>query len=107
MEVNAFTAAEIMCRKILMHVAVDKGANEGETFAKYIDYLEQSNYFTPDMADWVDQIRQNGNEFAHELPALSEKRAKSTVTFTAHLLKLIYEMEHLANEFTAPPSGSS
>lgn len=29
--VNAWTATEMMCREILMHVAVDKGAKKGET----------------------------------------------------------------------------
>jgi hypothetical protein len=47
MSVNAFTACELICRKILMHVAVDKGAKEGESFAAYIDYLESKEYITP------------------------------------------------------------
>ena len=33
MSVNAFTAAELISRKILMHVAADKGAKAGEPFA--------------------------------------------------------------------------
>lgn len=36
MEVNAYTAAELICRKILMHVAADKGADEGKSFAAYL-----------------------------------------------------------------------
>ena len=32
MAANAFTAAEALCRKILMHIAVDKGAEEGGSF---------------------------------------------------------------------------
>jgi len=38
MEVNAFTAAELICRKILMHVAVETGAKEGESFAASFNY---------------------------------------------------------------------
>ncbi len=30
--VKGFTAVELLCRKILMHVAVEKGAPQGETF---------------------------------------------------------------------------
>src|SRR6266436_10313468 len=40
MSVNAFTAAELISRKILMHIAVDRGAEEGEDFESYISFLE-------------------------------------------------------------------
>jgi len=40
MKVNAHTAAELLCRKLLMHVAVEKGAKEGESFASYVTHLE-------------------------------------------------------------------
>ncbi|WP_299775525.1 DUF4145 domain-containing protein [uncultured Pseudoteredinibacter sp.] len=100
MEVNAFTAAELICRKILMHVAADKGAKEGESFAFYLDYLEQQGYVTPPMKGWVDLIRQHGNKSTHKLDSPEKERAQSTVMFTAELLRLVYEMEFMANQFT-------
>ena len=103
--VNAFTACEMTCRKILMHIAVDKGANErGITFKGFIDYLEQKNHVTPAMKPWVDVIRQHGNVAVHELPQADAKRALGTLTFTEHLLRNVYEMEHLARRF-APKAG--
>jgi hypothetical protein len=99
MKVNAYTAAELMSRKILMHVAVEKGAKEGEPFASYLSYLEQQGYVTPPMKKWVDAIRKHGNESTHKLLAPSQQRAESTVMFTAELLRLTYEMEHLAGQF--------
>lgn len=53
LSVQANTAAEGMCRKIVMHVAVDKGAKEGKAFASYIDFLEAEGYVTPPMRGWV------------------------------------------------------
>ena len=100
MGVNAYTASELICRKILMHVAVDKGANEGEPFASYLTYLESNGYITPPMKGWVDLIRQHGNKSTHKLYAPEKERAQSTVMFTAELLRLIYEMEYMANKFT-------
>ena len=47
MSVDAFSAAELLCRKLLMHVAVDKGAKEGDAFAAYLTYLQQQGYITP------------------------------------------------------------
>jgi hypothetical protein len=99
MEVNAFTAAELICRKILMHVAVDKGAKEGESFASYLSYLETEGYVTPPMKEWVDLIRQHGNKSTHKLDSPEKERAESTVMFTAELLRLVYEMAFMAKRY--------
>ena len=98
-QVNAFTAAELICRKILMHVAVEKGAEEGKPFASYLSFLENEGYITPPMKAWVDLIRQHGNKATHELESPSQERAESTVMFTAELLRLVYEMEYLSKKF--------
>jgi len=37
--VNAYTAAVLACRKILMHIAVDKGDKPGKNFIQYVEYL--------------------------------------------------------------------
>jgi DNA-directed RNA polymerase subunit RPC12/RpoP len=103
LSVNAYTAAEGLCRKILMHVAVDKGAVAGQTFASYIDYLEQSGYVTPPMKDWVKLIKNHGNESQHQLKSPEQKRAQGTLLFTAQLLRSVYEMEHLASQFQPQP----
>ncbi len=100
MGVGAFTATELLCRKILMHVAADKGANPGEPFAAYLDFLEKAGYVTPPMKGWVDLIRRHGNLAAHELPAPDQQRAESTLMFTAELLRLVYEMEYMAKRYT-------
>jgi hypothetical protein len=97
--VHAYTACELICRKILMHVAVDKGAPEGGTFASYITFLESQGYVTPPMKPWVDQIRQNGNESTHCLSSPQVERSESTLMFTAELLRLTYEMDHMRNKF--------
>jgi hypothetical protein len=39
MTVGACTSAVLTCRKILMHIAVEKGAAEGQTFVAYVDHL--------------------------------------------------------------------
>ncbi len=102
MGINAYTAAELVCRKILMHVAVDKGAKPGKTFAEYVTHLADAGYVTPPMQPWVDLIRQHGNLATHELPPPDQQRAESTVMFTAELLRLVYEMDHMAQQY-APP----
>ncbi len=105
MSVNAFTSAELMCRKILMHVAVEKGAKEGATFESYLDHLKKAGYVTPPMEAWTDLIRKHGNKATHRLDTTDRKRAESTLMFTAELLRLIYEMDHVARRYTGPPAG--
>jgi hypothetical protein len=101
MSVNAHVASELICRKILMHVSVDKGAKPGETFASYLDYLANQGYITPPIKVWADKIRQHGNEATHEINEITRQRAEGTVMFTAELLRLIYEMDHLRKKFDA------
>ncbi len=100
MMVSAYTACELICRKILMHVAVDKRAKEGESFAKYLAHLESEGYITPPMKQWTKLIKDHGNESTHELASPDETRAQSTLMFTAELLRLVYEMEYLAALYT-------
>ena len=100
MSVNAYTSCELLCRNILMHVAVEKGAKEGESFSEYLSFLGTKGYITPPMVKWVELIRQHGNKAAHLLEPPDRTRAESTLMFTAELLRLIYEMEHMANQYT-------
>ena len=100
--VNAFTACELICRKILMHIGVDKGAEEGKTFEFYIDYLESQGYVNLPMKPWVSLIRTHGNLSTHRLSAPDEARSKSTLMFTAELLRLVYEMEYMSGIYTLP-----
>ncbi|WP_442930605.1 DUF4145 domain-containing protein [Micromonospora sp. NBC_00421] len=100
---GAFTSCELMCRKILMHIAVDKGAQEGKTFVEYLDHLTTTGYITPPMRPWLDLIRTHGNLSTHRLEAASKERALNTLAFTTQLLRLVYEMEHRAQSHVTGP----
>ena len=91
-----------MCRKILMHVAVDKGADEGKAFAAYLDFLQDEGFITPPMKPWADVIRQHGNQATHKIPPADEARGLGTLAFTTQLLRMIYEMDYKVAQFLAP-----
>lgn len=94
--VAAYTASEIMCRKILMHVAVDvAGSAPGKRFAEYIDDLESSGYITTGLKPTIDSVRGRGNTANHELPASTEQEALTTLTITEYLLRGTYEIPGL------------
>lgn len=85
------TAAVLCCRKILMHVAVEKGAKPGESFVRYVDHLASSGYIPPEARVWVDYIRTRANEANHEIAVMSQADAEMLLGFTELLLKVIYE----------------
>jgi len=90
-KVNACTGAVLCCRKLLMNIAVSKGAEEGKSFIEYVEYLAEKNYIPPDAKSWVDHIRKKGNEAAHEIAIMKREDAEQLISFIEMLLKIIYE----------------
>ena len=88
---NAYTASVLCCRKLLMNIAVSKGADEGLKFIEYVEYLSNKHFIPPDGKDWVDHIRTKGNEATHEILIMKKEDAEELITFIEMLLKFIYE----------------
>ncbi len=101
--VNAFTSTVLCCRKLLMHIAVSKGAQPNLKFIEYVEYLSQNNYIPPDAKDWVDHIRSKSNEANHEIVIMKEEDAKDLISFIEMLLKIIYEFPANIKKKTAKP----
>jgi len=95
--VAAYTAAELMCRKILMHVAADKtGSKEGEPFTVYIDDLDKAGYIATGLKPVVDQVRQRGAAATHKLRPSTEDESRVTLGVTEYLLEGIYQLPGMA-----------
>ena len=91
---KSYTACELLCRKILMNVAVEKGAPEEKGFAQYIDYMSEEGHVTNTMKPWIKKIKNNGNEATHKINPSNFKGANTTLRFTILLLKNVYETEY-------------
>ncbi len=89
---GAYTAAVLTCRKILMHIAVDKGADKNKNFLEYITYLINKGYAPPNSQDWVDYIRTRSNEANHEIVLMKTDDAIALVTFVEMLLRFVFEL---------------
>ena len=89
--IKSHTAAVLVCRKILMNIAVEKGAKEGESFLHYVEHLANNGYVPPNGKGWVDHIRKKSNEANHEIAIMTEPDAVELITFIEMLLKFIYE----------------
>lgn len=100
---NSFTASVMCCRKLVMHVAVDKWADKWLNFVRYINYLEDNNLITQWAKEWVDEIRQLWNEANHEIKLMEEEEAKDLISFCEMLLRLNYDYPSRVRK-KAPPS---
>ena len=106
LKVGAYSACEMMCRKMIMYIAVEKGAQERDTLQSYLDHLQaQGYYITAPMKGWTGLITKHGNKATHRLEAPDSQRAESTFMFTVELLRLTYEMESMAQRYA--PSAPS
>ena len=97
--VNAFTSVALCCRKLLMNIAVDLGAEENKKFVYYVNWLDENNYILPNAKKWVDQIRKIGNEATHEIYIISKEDAEKSLKFIEMILKLVYEFPAMLNKY--------
>ncbi len=97
--VGAYTGCSLLCRKIIMYVAADKGALEGKSFEFYLDYLVNEGHITKSMKNWVDKIRTFGNEATHKLSLPNKELTEGVLKFTQILLTVIFENTQLADKF--------
>lgn len=102
---SAYTASVMACRKIISHIGVDKGADEGESFKFYIDYLVRESYINSHQKKWADKIREIANIANHEIIMMTEDDAKLVLDFTAILLKNLYEFPALADDYFEKKKG--
>jgi len=92
---HAFTGAVMLCRKLLMNIAVKHGAPKNQSFQSYVEYLDRNGYVPPNGKKWVDAIRQKGNDATHEIPLMTAKDARNIVRFSEMLLRFVYEMPNI------------
>lgn len=88
---TAYTASVLACRKLLMNIAVEQGADEGLRFIEYVDYLADNGFVPPNGRGWVDHIRKKGNEATHEINLMTADDAAELIAFAEMLLKFIFE----------------
>lgn len=107
LQVEANTASVLCSRKLLMNIAVHKGADEGQSFVSYVDYLMNQGV-PPECRPWVDHIRTIGNDANHKIPYTKRDDAEKLITFLELLLKMFYEFpSRLTAEASAEDSRAN
>lgn len=104
LSVGANTAAVMMCRKLLFHIAVTHGLpakndkDRAPSFEEALNHLESVGVFTTKMRPWVTKIKDVGNEANHEIPRTSPEDAMAVAKFTRQLIMLAYELPAMVAE---------
>ena len=89
---KCYTSSQMIARTLLMYIAVEQGAKEGETFARYIDYLDSKGYIPPNGKEWVDFIRKSGNVANHQIVIKEKEETEKVISFLSSLLLFVYEL---------------
>lgn len=93
---RSYTGVALLCRKLLMNLAVNLEAGKNLKFVQYVDYLKDENYIPKYSMDWVDRIRKSGNLATHEIGDIDRDEAEMLLKFTEMLLKITYEYPSFA-----------
>jgi len=73
---GAPTAAALLFRTMLMHVACDLGAAPGKTFVEYVNFLEAGHHVPASGKAWLDHVRNQGNLATHKLVTIPDADAR-------------------------------
>ncbi|MBI5356669.1 DUF4145 domain-containing protein [Candidatus Collierbacteria bacterium] len=99
MKNDCYTAAILLGRKLIMHIAVDVAqAKEGESFKDYIKHLASSNYIPPNAGRLLEYLKNIGNEKNHEIKIGEQEEATGILKFIEALLYFIYEIGEKLDE---------
>ena len=89
---GAPSASVMVCRKLLMHVAVQHGAEENASFSVYAQYLIDEAIVGKPFFEVVQHIRKQGNRENHDLEVRSQEDAETILRLVEFVLSSIYEL---------------
>lgn len=89
--IGAFTSIGLLGRKLLMHVAVQEGAEEDKAFLYYVNYLNDNGYVPKKSKHLLEFLRSQGNDANHFVQILQKEEAEKIISFIELILTFIYE----------------
>ncbi len=96
---RAYTAAAIMCRKILEGICKEHGVRE-RTLIKSLERMKDERIIDERLYEWADVLRLVGNEAAHDVNVtISRDDAKDMLEFTNAILDYLFSFRDKFEEF--------
>jgi hypothetical protein len=74
-----------------MVIAVEEGANEGESCVSYVDFLARKSLVPPKAQKTLDRVRHLGNEANHKIAPATLDDSKLILSFLAAVLQLNFQ----------------
>jgi HEPN domain-containing protein len=90
-------AACLMARKAL-ELAVNQAGGQGGTLAAKIKDLASRGVIAPALAEWAREIKDIGNEAAHEADTITKEDAEQTVYFAEMLFTYLFTLPGMIAE---------
>ena len=99
---DAPTTAVMMCRKLLVYVAVQEGAERDlDGYVPYVNFLKEKGHVPPNAHKMVDLVRKIGNDANHELKPVDPTEAEALLSFMGMLLTFIYTFKAEAEKLSS------
>ena len=96
MSTESYTAVAMICRKLLMNIAVDHEANKNKTFQVYVEYIQEKNLVSKSATELLTEIKDIGNDANHEIPQVSAEKANQIIKLTNEVICQIYRVKTLS-----------
>lgn len=95
-QAQASTAAVMMLRTLLLHVATERGFEKG-TFQEAVHWLAAQGHIPQKSLEWLDRVRTAGNEVTHDLVISRPDDAAQMLAFVETILRIVYEFPGVLN----------
>ena len=93
---ESYTAVAMLCRKLLMNIAVDHGAEKNKKFQEYVEYIQAKNLVSKSAEELLTEIKDIGNDANHEISQVSKEQANQIIELTNEIINQIYRVKILS-----------
>jgi hypothetical protein len=83
------------------------GVPANAAFFKRLEWLHQNHGITPEIRDWADHVRVEGNAALHDPDEFAEDDAKSLRFFTEMFLRYVFELPGEVRAFRGEPQQAT
>jgi hypothetical protein len=82
----------MLCRSILVNIAREEGAPDGQPFDYYLSYLASEGLVPRKARQWIDRVRSSPqSDSPGRIPSVSRQNATDLLTFVEYMLRFNYE----------------
>lgn len=99
--VGAYNAAAMVCRKIILHVAVEHGLPNPDygAFKKAVEHIFDNHLMPAPARVWIDVLKDIGNDASHKIELVDSQVAELAIQFCQQMLENVFQNVNLALQY--------